>query len=238
MEFLAVARVLWRCRIAVAAGGVVAIVLALVFALGTKSTVGVASTRVMLDTPRSQTVNTNPPNFDTLPSRAALLADLTADNPSRQRIANDVGIATKSLVVRSPAMSIAPVAAPLPRHALDVASAVPEPYELSIRAIYPLPIVAIDARAPSGAQAAKLATAAAAALKAAAPSEFAHEADRFVVEDVGPVRSHEVVDGPRRMFAVIVALVVFGLWCACITIIVGVSRARGSLLRTRAAAVR
>jgi hypothetical protein len=238
MEFLAVARVLWRCRIAVAAGGLVAIALALVFASGARSTVGVASMRVMLDTPRSQTVETNPPNFDTLPSRAALLADLTGANPSRQRIANDMGIATKSLVVSSPALSIAPVPAPLPRHALDVASAVPEPYALLIRAINPLPIIAIDARAPSGPQAAKLATAAATALKAAAPSEFAHEADRFVVNEVAPVRSHEVVDGPRRMIAVIIALAVFGLWCACITLVAGVSRARGSLLRIRAPAVR
>lgn len=229
MELVALARVLWRCRIAVTLGGVAAIALSLLITTSATSRVGVASMRLVLDTPKSQTVDAYPAGLETLEWRAALLADLMAAEPTREQIAREMGIATESLVVTAPLMSVAPVPVPLPRHALDVAAVVAEPYRVEIQAVSPLPIIGIDARAPSRQQAARLVTIGAVALKAAAASELTSEGERLVVGDVGPVRAREVVEGPRRMVALVIAVFVFGLWCGCITLVAGVSRGPGRL---------
>lgn len=104
--------------------------------------------RVVLDTPRSQTVDANPAGLSTLERRAALLADL------------------------------------------------------------------------------RLAAAAAGALREESLAPITSDVQEFVAEKVGPPRAKEVVNRPRRMIAVAVAGSVFGLLCACITLISGLSHAR------------
>ena len=225
MELLVLARMLWRCRVAVVVAGVVAIGLGLLTASGASSRVGVASVRMALDTPRSQTLEVAPKGVAALEWRAALLGDLMGTDPVRERIDREMGITGEKLAIGAPYMSVPAAPDPLPEHALDIASAVSEPYQLAIQAASGLPIVAIDAGAPSRAEAAKLAMVAAEALKAEA-AESASAVDGFVVGDVGPVRSRAIVDGSRRMMAAIVVVVVFGFSCVCITLVAGLARAR------------
>ncbi len=156
MELVALLRVLWRFRIAVAVGAIVAIGVGLMLTRGATSRFGVASMRVMLDTPQSQTVDANPTGAATLEWRAGLLADLMGSDALRLRIARQMGIPADSLVVTAPYLSVPVVPVPLPRHALDVAAVIPQPYQLAIQAASWLPIIRIDARAPS--RAAGLAT--------------------------------------------------------------------------------
>jgi hypothetical protein len=227
VELVALLRVLWRYRIAVAVGGILA--LGLGYYMITKSStsrVGVASLRVLLDTPTSQTVDANPLGVDTLAWRASLFADLSAAEPTRDRIAQKMGIPRDSLVVTAPYMSAPPEPFPLPRAALDAAATPPQPYQLAIQAVDPLPIIAIDASAPSRGRAAQLVTVAAQELKAAAEVAVTPDTQTFVVEDVGPVRAKDVVTGPSRKVDAIMALLAFGLWCALIMLFAAISRAR------------
>jgi hypothetical protein len=226
MELVALLRMLWRFRIAVAVGGIVAIALGFMATKGATSRFGVASMRVVLDTPHSQTVDVAPVGASTLEWRADLSADLMATEPTRSRIAQAVGIAKEQLVVSTPSMSVPIVPMPLPQAALDAAAAVPEPYQVSIGAASPLPIVAIDTRAPSREMAARLATVAAEALKTTFAGEAAPDTQQFVVDDVGPVQAREIVNPPRKMTAVIVVFVFFAFWCTCITLLAGFARPR------------
>jgi hypothetical protein len=231
MEFVTLLRILWRYRIAVAIGWIVAVLLGLAFLRGPTSHFGVASMRVVLDTPDSQTVDVDPDGASTLDWRADLAADLVGTDRARQRIAQQMGIAVDDLAVVAPFMSVPIVATPLPKTALETAATVPQPYQLAIQAALPLPIILIDARAPSAQRAAQLASTAADALKAEFAVESTPETQKFVVEDVGPARSREIVNSPRRMMAAAVVFIAFVMWCTSITLFAGLSRARR---RTRA----
>jgi hypothetical protein len=122
----------------------------------------------------------------------------------------------------------------LPVAALDAAAtaASSKPFQVDVRAGAPLPIIRIDTRAPSRRAAAQLATATVSALKDAARAGAASTAfpdlppQDVVGYDTGPVRSREIVNGPRRMMAAVVAILVFALWCSAVTLIAGLARAR------------
>jgi hypothetical protein len=233
MEVVALLRVLWRHRIAVAVGAVVAIAVGLLVMRSDRTQLGVASMRVILDTPNSQTVDVAPVGVTTLEWRTGLYADLMADQTSRERIARSMGIDVDQLVVRSPALSAPLVVIPLPQAALDAAGTVAEPYELAIQALPPLPIIAIDARAPSREAAGRLASAAAEALKAATEVELTAETQQFVMTEVGPPKTRAVVNGPGRPTAAIIVVVVFCAWCTGITLIAALTRGRRPRRRPR-----
>jgi uncharacterized protein involved in exopolysaccharide biosynthesis len=224
MELIALFRVLRRYRVVVALGLVVACAVGYMFIKGPTSRFGVASTRVVLDTPRSQTVDVNPVGIQTLEWRAALSVDLMTTDEATQSIARKMGIPADKLAVTDPSLSVPIVALPLPRAALEAAAAIPQPYHLSIQAATELPIIAVDSQAPTRREAARLAIVAVEALQAASSAQS--DPERFVVEEAGPVQSHDVVSGRARRMALIVAALVFGVWCMCIIV-------AAALLRTR-----
>ena len=225
MELVAVLRALWRFRLLVVVGCVVAGGLGYLATQGVTTYQGTASTRVMLDTPTSQTLEANSLFGPSLEWRTALVGDLMGTDATRDRVARDMGIAADQLVIHAPYMAVAPVAAQLPRHALEVGSAVSEPYELAIQAVATLPIITIDARAPTRAKAAKLASQGAEAVKAKA-DEPTVPGGRFVVEKISPIRTREIVNGPRKAMVAAVTVIVFTLWCAAITLIAGLQDRR------------
>ena len=225
MELLAVARLLWQHRIAMAVTGVVAVALGLYVATRPPSEVGVASVRIALDTPRSQTLEVVPKGLPMLLWRAELLGDLATGEPVRHRIAAAMGIPDRELAVSAPSRAVPVVPDPLPDQALTVASTMSEPYQLAIQAVPGLPMIAIDSGAPTRAEAARLAARAADALNAeAAPSATA--VDGFVIEPVGPVRARVRTTGPERKMAVIVTVVMFGFGCTGIVLVASLSGAR------------
>jgi hypothetical protein len=176
-----------------------------------------------------------PEGAATLEWRAALLADLISAEPARQGIARSMGIPADSLVFTAPYRAVPEVPVPLPRAALDAAAVITEPYQLSVQSATLLPIIGIDARAPSREQAARLATAAARALQTASVSEVDGYVQKLVVEDVGPPKAKEIVDRPRRMITMVVTAFAFGLWCMCIIVLDGLSRRRRAGLRAQTA---
>ena len=227
MELVAVLRALWRFRLMVVVGFVIAVGLGFLTLRGATTYQGTASTRVMLDTPLSQTLEANSTFGPSLEWRAGLLGDLMSEDATRVRVAREMGIPAASLVIRAPYMSIPPVAAQLPRSALDAGSVVTEPYELAIQAVARLPIIAIDARAPTREKAAKLAGYAAQAVKAKA-DEPTTPGGKFVVEDISPIRTRGIETGPRKAIALAVTLLIFATWCAAITLIAGLRDRRRS----------
>jgi hypothetical protein len=220
MELVAVLRALWRFRLLVVVGCLVAGGLGYMATKGATTYQGVATTRVMLDTPTSQTLEANSLYGPSLEWRSALVGDLMSTDATRKRVAREMGIAADQLVIQAPYMAVPPVAAQLPRHALEVGTAVSEPYELAIQGVALLPIVTIGARAPTRAKAAKLAARGAEAVKAKA-SEPTVPGGQFVVQQISPIRTREIVNGPRKAIAATVTVLVFTLWCAAITLMSG-----------------
>jgi hypothetical protein len=105
------------------------------------------------------------------------------------------------------------------------------PYSLTVTASVALPIVSLDARAPDGRTAARLAEAGTNALAALAADKGPTAARRLVVEPLEPVTVTEIVRGGGRsgLIAIAVALATFVLWCAGVVIAAGVLHARRRL---------
>lgn len=224
MEVVALLRLLWRYRVAFAVGWMVASAVGFMATRGTTSQFGVASMRVLLDTPRSQTVDATPVDPSLLDWRTGVVADLMATNDARQSIAGEIGIAADKIAVSAPYMSLPLVHTPLPE-ATRQASA-PQPYQLAIQAVKGLPMIEIAASAPSAAAAARLVSVASDVLKAEFASKPAPGAEELVIDDVSPVRAGEVFNRPRRSTAALGAVLVLGLWCAGIALVSAFRRRR------------
>ena len=243
VELVVLLRALRRHWILVGLGVVAATAVGVAVMNGQASRSGIASARVVLDTRPSQLVDAIAIGADTLGWRASLLADLMASKPVRTRIAREMHIREEDLVVVAPYLAVPAKPTPLSQFSLDAAAATPEPYVLSVSRTAgatsdeplpfdaPLPIISIKARAPDRTQATRLANAATAALKAAAPAPEStpdierYEIQEFVVERVGPPRARESVSSPNKLVAVAVAIVLFGFWCCCVALVSGVVRA-------------
>jgi hypothetical protein len=234
MELVALLRVLWRHRIVVVVGGVVAIGLGLMLTKGPTTHSGVAAMRVRLDTPTSELLIANPAGAPTLGWRAQLLGDAMTTDAMRLRVARAMGARADDVLLTTPAQSVASVPLSLPVAAVDAAAtaASSKRFQVDLFSASPLPIIRIDTRAPTAREAARLATVTSNLMKNAARAGAAAigfpdpQPQDLVVRDVGPVRSREIVNGPRRVMAAVVAIVVFVLWCSAVTLIAGLARVR------------
>jgi hypothetical protein len=225
MELVTVLRLLWRRRVLVGLGLVVAIWVGFMVGHGTSRLVGVASARVVVDTPRSQAVEPSPRGADTLVQRTALLADLASTDSVRKRIANGARVPADQLLVVDDRLTTPAAATALPEAAATAAAADHQRYELTLHPDETLPIISIDARAPDRRSAARLAAVAANTLKVVAAPGDAPATRGFVVNLFSPISAHEVVQGPRRLFALIAFVVTLVLWCTCIALAPGIARA-------------
>jgi hypothetical protein len=195
--------------------------------------VGVASARVLVDTPHSIVADLNPSGAASLALHAQLLADLTASEPVRTAIAHSVGIPLQSLAVVPPAVAGAP---PVPT---PVATAVTPPSgtsTLTMGVDSTLPLVSLSVQAPNQDQAAKLASGAVTALRsylgtiAAAQKIPLYRQPR--ITSLG-VQSATATRGPSRMFGAAATLVLFSLFCYLVLVVGG---AREQLRRARESA--
>jgi hypothetical protein len=202
MELVDLARALWRRRVLVAIGVLAALALA-----GKSLTKprppssGLAWTRVIIDTPKSQLVTPDPDGMDTLIWRAHLLADLLTSQESGDAIARAAGVPPKDLRVQEPLLYASTVPTPLPVAAQKSAAIVPERYVVTLQYAWNLPVIEITAAAPDTATAVRLAKAATATLEAAdtpdpsavaaaaaAAKDAARAADGAVIQDGAPTR--------------------------------------------------
>ena len=231
MEVVNILRALWRRRALIAVGAILAIGVGALASQGSKEVVGLASTRVVIDTPRSQLVDPAPRGADTLSGRAALLADLASTERSTARIARAADVSPGELLVANPQLSVPTLPTPLPEKAAPAAASVREPHVVLLRWDEALPIVTIDTRAPDARRAESLSVAAVAELERLAQPADARDTDGLAVETLAPVRAHEVVRGPRRAMALAAALIVLTLWCGALIVVPGIAGATARSVR-------
>lgn len=230
MEIVTILRELWRRRALVVVFGALAIVVAVLLAFrvpsfeSRKYNVGVATARILVDTPNSQVVEVAPDGSDTLGVRATLIANLMAEGVIKAAIAKEAGIPPDKLVgVTEAAAGLATPSAPSGRKANVLTTHVPTTADGDR-----LPIIEIEAQAPDARRAAALATAAITGLRdyldTKAAAEQVTEADRLRISSLGAPQAREVVRGPRLLLALGVALVVFIGGCAAILLFVEFAR--------------
>jgi hypothetical protein len=229
MDTVMILRGLWRRRLYVAgvvllaalAGITVAYRISLPPSLHSRSyKVGIATSRIFIDTPSSQVVEVAPRGGDKLGTRAGLIASLMVDGTIKAAIARRAGLTPEQFDATSDSSSeSSPAVAPPKARSLLLTTQV-----VTNNAGDELPIIQIEAQAGDGAAAAKLAGAAVTGLRDYLSSKAAvqrvPDAKRLQVDGLGAPQARDVSRGPRRLLALLAAIAVFAAGCAAI---VGVS---------------
>jgi len=218
-------RALWRTRVAVAIIAMVALLAAtaVMYRVTFPGKIesrryheGVATIRVLVDTPSSQVVAVSPKGSDTLGMRANLIASLMVDGVFKAAIAKRAGVAPNKLVgiAENDDAADAEPAAPVPKRGVDV---------LRTRVIQDLdgnqlPIIEVETRAVVAADAGKLANAAVEGLRdyldTQAATEQVPDARRLRVNGLGRAQESDIARGPSLVVALAVGLLVFVAGCA------------------------
>jgi hypothetical protein len=219
VEVIAVFRLLWRRRLLVLLGAVLAAGAAYVLGASPTPPRGVASRQVLLDTSRSQLAADAPFGADTLAWRATLAAQMLATDDNRRSIAAAAGVPPKSLDVTDFGVVYPTIPASLPRAAVKDAFSSAKPFVLDLHANDTVPIISITATAPDRASAVRLTEAAVTALEAYTSATPNSEVLGLDVKTVTPIDSVAIpgAQSRKRMAAVFVA--VFGLWIAGLTLV-------------------
>ena len=218
MNFVVSLRELWLRRSVVAVGLAISVMAGLLFAYrislappkleSRQYSVGLANARVLVDTPQSKVVDLDAQgaDFPTLGGRAALLANLMASGPVKVAIARRAGVSPQAFT----AVPSSPdgTAQPTPTPANDQHGSV-----LSIQTEVAVPIITVAAQAPTAAQAARLANGAVAGLRdylgSVAAAQKVPASRKLIVTQLGPALASTSARGPRKAYAVVLALFVF-----------------------------
>ena len=228
MEIVTILRTLWHRRVLV---GLVALVaIAVGWALAYKVsfppqsrgyTVGIATTRILVDTPRSQVVEVSPKGSETLGARASVLANLMVEGEVKAAIAQRAGLPPSRL--RAGARS--QTAEPEGEQATSEPPLGPESYSLKTGVVtsselVDLPIIEVETQAPDPKRALALANAAVAGLSdhldSKAAAEEVSDRRRLRVRGFGGAEASEATRGPGGMLALGAAIFVFLVGCAAI----------------------
>ena len=239
MELVTILRELWHRRTIVALVALVSLLVgaAVAFRLPSlesrKYEVGIATARILVDTPNSQVVEVAPKGSDMLGVRANLIANLMAEGDVKAAIAQRAGVPPEKLAGIAESADSPP----------DAASASTAEYVLTTRVLATptgdhLPIIELEARAPDAMRAATLAGAALSGLSdyldTKAAAEKVPDAERLRFTSLGPARAAEFVRGPGIAMAIGAALFVFIAGCA---IMLGVLALGSRLARRRGGGV-
>jgi hypothetical protein len=225
MDAVTVLRLLWRQRLLLAVGMGLAVVVGIVMAYNVTGfppkfanrqyEVGIASAEMLVDSQSSQVADLGGGQALTdvtgLAGRAQLLANLMAISPLKERIARRAGVNPRRLVASAPSVDL-----PKTKNALDATSDGRTSTTLTIGFNEVLPIITANAQAPTPEIAARISTAAVDELKiylkTLAATDKVPDARQLVISPLGPARFATVARGPRRLFAMLAAIFVFGLW--------------------------
>ncbi|HEY7629807.1 MAG TPA: hypothetical protein VH817_03860 [Thermoleophilaceae bacterium] len=224
MQTVTILRQLWSHRVLTAVAAVVAIVIG--FGLQTqRHEVGVATARILVDTPDSQVVDVAPKGSDTLGVRANLLANLMVDGVVKAAIAKRAGLRPDQFA--GVAESAVGTVGTTPR---DPSARVLRTQVLAATDGERLPIIDVETQAPSAAAAAALANASVAGLSdylnAKASQDPVAPGQRLRVSGLGVAQGGTEPRGPRGILVLIAMLFVFGVGCA---LIIGIPRLRRAL---------
>jgi hypothetical protein len=230
VDLVLILRELWRKRLLVAIAGILAVVvgMAVAYQLPSLSSrqydVGVATARALLDTPSSAVADLGGEEGNNavgaLPGRAALLANLLTSAPLKDEIAKRAGVPPSKLIANTPAL-----AATTRDRRVDDRTA----FTLTVQNEVDLPLLTVMTQAPDAQTAQRLANSAVAILNqhvsSVAGADSVPAPRRLVVKPLGPARAGISTRGPRRMYALIAAFILFGLACTGIIVV-------SSLVRT------
>lgn len=227
MEAVTILRELWRRRALVAAVAIVSILVGFAIAYtisfpphSRKFEVGIASGRILVDTPDSQVVDVQPKGSGTLGIRAGVLANLMTEGDVKAAIARRAGLRPNQL------RAGVEVEGELPP-VIDDATGDADAHLLITSPATnpdgtPLPIIDIQTQAPGSRDAARLAEAAVTGLNdyldSKASGEEVSDAKRLQLTGLGPPEVHEQTRGPSRMAAAVIAIFVFLVGCAAILV--------------------
>lgn len=186
---------------------------------------GVAAAEVLVDSPQSQAVDLGDgdPEDDgatidiaALNTRARLLANLTATRPLSDRIASAAGVRPDTLIViPPPSDELGPRVKPATGTTVELGDR--DANVLNLYVDETLPIITIRVQAQDAVSAGRLASASVSELgtymRSAVSTGSVPDARQIEAAALGPARSATVVRGPRRLFAVLVCLLILGSWC-------------------------
>jgi hypothetical protein len=239
MELLPFLRLIWRRRLALGAGIVVALALAVVIGSPPAGSSAVAWTRVDLDTPTSQLVKSAPGGADTLPWRASLLMHLMGTDDVQRELARRLSVRPDQVTVVDTDLALPEVPASMPIEAADAAAVTAAPFVLTLQMPNQfLPIIAVQAAAPDTAGAKRLAAAAVAVLEAQSSdpdTQFSsiiktggvkQTYQGFQVSQVAPIRAKPVAATVMPAKQLGVPLFLFCLWAAAVLLLPGRRRRR------------
>lgn len=234
MDTVTILRELWRLRLVVCGVSLLALLAgtAVLYKVSfppkletRQHEVGLATMRILVDTPSSQVVEIAPKGSDSLGVRANIIASLMVDGVVKTAIAKRAGLPPEKLVgITEVATEPAPVSKPPG----------PRSFVLTTRvqmnaAGEQMPIIEVDAQAPDRAAAARLSAAAVAGLSAYLDSTAAlqqvKDANRLKVTGFGAPQAETVVRGPSKIVAVLAAIFAFVLGCASVLGFFGVAHA-------------
>jgi hypothetical protein len=234
MDTVTILRDLWRHRFAVIGVYLIALLAgtAVLYKISfppklesRKYQVGVATTRILVDTPSSQVVEIAPKGSDSLGVRANLLASLMVDGVVKTAIAKRAGLRPDDLV--GIALSDTdPSAAATPPH--GPRASVLTTHVVTDNDGAQLPIIEIEAQAPDATAAAGLANAAIVGLRDYLDSKAAvqriPDAQRLQVSGLGAPQAQMAARGPKDIFAIAAVIFVFGSGCGCILLVLALVR--------------
>lgn len=227
MGLAALPHVLWRRRIAVAVGVLLAIAAT---AAGIHRGAGAAPTAssltlVLIDTPKSLVIDAQARGADTIYTRARLVGSLIASDDAKAAIARRGRLQPSELAIAGPGAAAPPnVTTPLADQAITVARPT-QPYLVSVEVAPNLPIISIDANAPHRDEAVKLGRAAVDTLPSVA-RVAPGGGSNVVIKQLGGPLIRTNVPGRGRAKAVIGGLALFILWCLGCVVFDGMVRRR------------
>jgi hypothetical protein len=186
--------------------------------------VGVATARILVDTPKSQVVEIAPKGSETLGARANVLANLMVDGEVKEAIAQRAGVRPERLFATAQSADSAEEPVTLAPDALSLKTGVVVNTDSA-----ELPIIKIEAQAPDTAQAVRIADAAVAGLSdyldSKAAVEEIPEARRLRVSGLGASEAREAVRGPGLIMAFAAAIFVFVSGCTAVVAAAALVRA-------------
>lgn len=208
---------------------------------------GLAAVEVLVDSPQSQAVDLGDgdPEDDgatidiaALNTRARLLANLTATRPLSDRIASTAGVRPDTLIViPPPSDELGPRVKPATGTTVELGDR--DANVLNLYVDETLPIITIRVQARDAVSAGSLASASvselAGYLRSAVSAGSVPDARQIEASALGPARSATVVRGPRRLFAVLVCLLILGSWCVGMIMFPRLVRTWGHAARLEAA---
>jgi hypothetical protein len=233
METVKILRALWKLRAAVAcvfllslyAGVAVAFKVSYPPKIESRQyEAGIATVRMLVDTPKSQVIEVAPQGSDAVGVRASLLATLLVEDVVKDSIARRANVEPGTLIGFAESAAPATASPPKPR---------PGRQALITRVVEGqngehLPIIEIETQASSAAGAASLASATISGLQdylaSKAASERIPDARRLRVSALGAAQSQQIKRGPGPLIGIVAVILIFAAGCAALLAVTSLAR--------------